>query len=272
MAKAVKKAAHKKSRANKSGTKKPTPARKSQPTRKQGPGAKPARALKPTSAARPSKPPARPKVPAPKGPAPKPSAPKAPSPKAAAPKPLTPRAPTSVANEAPKPLPPRPAPVLSPSLQPPTGPKPDLVRLSSLEPGAAARLTAARNLLEAQRRHDLPALLACFGPEPTVEFAGGPRHIGVERIGQIYGDLLRAFPDLALDVLAEHVGNHSIIIELVMHGTHRQQWLGMAPRGRTLTLPVCNIFIFDKRDQISALRIYLDRNLAIVQLTSGLLR
>jgi SnoaL-like protein len=257
MAKVVKKAAHKKSRANKSGTKKIVPARKSRPTRKQGSGAKPAKALKPTSAARPSKPVARPKVPAPK---------------AAAPKPLAPKAPTSVANETPKPISPRPAPVLSPALQPPPGPKPDLVRLSSLEPGAAARLTAARNLLEAQRRHDLPALLACFGPEPTVEFAGGPRHIGVERIEQIYGDLLRAFPDLALDVLAEHVGNHSIIIELVMHGTHRQQWLGMAPRGRTLTLPVCNIFIFDKRDQISALRIYLDRNLAIVQLTSGLLR
>ena len=267
MAKVVKKAAHKKSRANKSGTKKITPVKKNRPTRKQGPGAKPAKALKPTSAARPSKPAARPKAPAPKS-----LAPKAPPPKAVAPKPLAPRAPTSAVNETPKPIPPRPAPILSPSLQPPPGPKPDLVRLSSLEPGAAARLTAARNLLEAQRRHDLPALLACFGPEPTVEFAGGPRHIGVERIGQIYGDLLRAFPDLALDVLAEHVGNHSIIIELVMHGTHRQQWLGMAPRGRTLTLPVCNIFVFDKRDQISALRIYLDRNLAIVQLTSGLLR
>ena len=39
----------------------------------------------------------------------------------------------------------------------------------------------------------------------------------------------------------------------------------MAPRGRPLSLPVCNVFLFDKRDQISALRIYLDRNLAIVK-------
>jgi steroid delta-isomerase-like uncharacterized protein len=211
-------------------------------------------------------------MPAPKAPAAKGPAPKAPAPKPLAPKPPPPKTPTPVAGETPRPTPPRPAPIPQPILQPPPGPKPDLIRLSSLEPGPAARLTAARNLLEAQRRHDLPALLACFGPEPTVEFAGGPRHIGTERIGQIYGDLLRAFPDLALDVLAEHVGNHSVIIELVMQGTHRQQWLGMAPRGRTLTLPVCNVFLFDKRDQISALRIYLDRNLAIVQLTSGLLR
>jgi hypothetical protein len=90
-------------------------------------------------------------------------------------------------------------------VQPPA-PKPSLIKLSSLEPAAAARLTAVRNLIEAQGRHDLPAVLACFGPEPTLEFAGGPRHIGAERVGQIYGDLLRAFPDLVIDVMAEHVG------------------------------------------------------------------
>lgn len=156
-------------------------------------------------------------------------------------------------------------------VQPPA-PKPSLIKLSSLEPAAAARLTAVRNLIEAQGRHDLPAILACFGPEPTLEFVGGPRHIGAERVGQIYSDLLRAFPDLVVEVMAEHVAERSVVIEMVLQGNHRQQWLGMAPRGRPLSLPVCHVFLFDKRDQISALRIYLDRNLAIVQLTSGLLR
>lgn len=137
---------------------------------------------------------------------------------------------------------------------------------------SAARLATVRALLEAERRHDLPGILACFSPEPTVEFVGGPRHAGAERVGQIYADLLRAFPDLILDVVAEHVGEQSVVVELVLHGTHRQQWLGMAPRGRTLNLPTCSVFLFDKRDQLLSQRIYLDRNLAIVQLTSGLLR
>jgi steroid delta-isomerase-like uncharacterized protein len=131
---------------------------------------------------------------------------------------------------------------------------------------------AVRALLEAERRHDLAGVLACFGPEPTLEFAGGPRHVGMERVGQIYGDLLRAFPDLTIDVIGEHPSERSVIVELIMQGTHRQQWLGMAPRGRTLTLPVCSVFLFDKKDQLTAQRMYLDRNLAIVQLTSGLLR
>jgi hypothetical protein len=185
-------------------------------------------------------------------------------------KPPQAKSPTAAVAEARTPVAPRPAPP-PPLVQPPAQ-KPSLIKLSSLEPAAAARLTAVRNLIEAQGRHDLPAVLACFGPEPTLEFAGGPRHIGAERVGQIYGDLLRAFPDLVIEVMAEHVADRSIVVEMVLQGNHRQQWLGMAPRGRPLSLPVCHVFLFDKRDQISALRIYLDRNLAIVQLTSGLLR
>jgi hypothetical protein len=275
----VKKAATKSGHANKSGTKKP--AGHKPPARKPVAAARPSRAAKPSAAKKPkvtplksSPPKAAHKAPiakaAPKAAAPKP-VPKAPPPKAPGPKSAEAPAIELAPPAAPKPTPPKPLPP-PPVIQAPPGPKPNLVKLSSLEPADAARLTAVRNLLEAQGRHDLPAILASFGSQPTLEFAGGPRHIGAERVGQIYGDLLRAFPDLTIEVLAEHVADRSIVVEMVLRGTHRQQWLGMAPRGRPLSLPVCNVFLFDKRDQISALRIYLDRNLAIVQLTSGLLR
>jgi steroid delta-isomerase-like uncharacterized protein len=261
-------------------------------------GAKHSTAAKPAGTAKPSTKPVaaagKPKVAPLKGSPPKPAAPKTAAAPKAAPEPASPpkppkppaapkvapvkaaaktapvRSPAAAVAEARTPVPPRPAPP-SPLVQPPA-PKPSLIKLSSLEPAAAARLTAVRNLIEAQGRHDLPAILACFGPEPTLEFVGGPRHIGAERVGQIYSDLLRAFPDLVIEVMAEHVADRSVVIEMVLQGNHRQQWLGMAPRGRPLSLPVCHVFLFDKRDQISALRIYLDRNLAIVQLTSGLLR
>jgi len=137
---------------------------------------------------------------------------------------------------------------------------------------ASPKLAAVRAMLEAQRQHDLTAVLACFGPEPMLESAGGPRHVGVERVSQIFSDLFRAFPDLQLEVTAEHESPDSVIVEYLMQGTHRQQWLGMAPRGRSLSLPVCAVFSFDKRGQLASQRLYLDRNLAIVQLTSGLLR
>lgn len=245
--------------------------------------AKPIHSSKPTSVKKPKVTPLKstptkavPKPAAAKAAPPKPALPKAAAPKSAPSKvsPAKPEAPIVEAAPppSPRPSPPRPVVAPPPMIQAPPAPKPNLVKLSSLEPAEAARLGAVRNLLEAQGRHDLPGILACFGSQPTLEFAGGPRHIGSERVGQIYGDLLRAFPDLMIEVQAEHLADRSIVVEMLLQGTHRQQWLGMAPRGRALSLPVCNVFVFDKRDQISALRIYLDRNLAIVQLTSGLLR
>jgi len=159
----------------------------------------------------------------------------------------------------------RPSPAHKPAARKPARP-------AGKAPAASPKLAAVRAMLEAQRQHDLPAVLACFGPEPMLESAGGPRHVGVERVSQIFSDLFRAFPDLQLEVTAEHESPDSVIVEYVMQGTHRQQWLGMAPRGRSLSLPVCAVFSFDKRGQLAAQRLYLDRNLAIVQLTSGLLR
>jgi steroid delta-isomerase-like uncharacterized protein len=173
---------------------------------------------------------------------------------------------------APPPPTPSPKPVFVPPSRPAEPQRPTPIKLKPPSGPNAARVTAVRALLEAQRKHDLPGLLALFGPEPTLEFAGGPRHMGKERVEQIYGDMLRAFPDLTIDVIGEHASERSVVVEFVMQGSHRQQWLGMAPRGRLLTLPVCAVFMFDKKDQLASQRLYLDRNLAIVQLTSGLLR
>ena len=256
------KAAH----GNKSGTKRPAaskgsvkPAAKRAPVKKPVPAPK-QKAAKPPAAAKPAPKPAQKPLPKTalnpvKAPPKPPEAPPRPEFPPSPPQPTPSPRPVFVAPPRP-PEPQRPTPI---KLKPPTGPN-------------APRILAVRALLDAQRNHDLPALLELFGPEPTLEFAGGPRHVGKERVGQIYGDMLRAFPDLTIDVIGEHASERSVVVEFVMQGTHRQQWLGMAPRGRTLTLPVCAVFLFDKKDQLSAQRLYLDRNLAIVQLTSGLLR
>ena len=263
------KAAH----GNKSGTKRPAVAKGSvKPAAKRAPVKKPVPAPKPKAAA-----PAAVHKPAPK-PVLKPAGkPVKPLPKSVL-KPV--KAPTKQPEAPPRPeFPPSPPtptpsprPVFVAPARPPEPQRPTPIKLKPPTGPNAPRILAVRALLEAQRNHNLPGLLEQFGPEPTLEFAGGPRHMGKERVGQIYGDMLRAFPDLTIDVIGEHAGERSVVVEFVMQGTHRQQWLGMAPRGRTLTLPVCAVFLFDKKDQLSAQRLYLDRNLAIVQLTSGLLR
>jgi steroid delta-isomerase-like uncharacterized protein len=291
MAKPAKRPKPKGASGNKSGTKRPAaakgsvkPAAKKAPPKKLAPvskvkAAKPTAAKKPTPAAKPAPKPAAkplPQIVTKPGVAPKPGTVMKPAPvkpgaaKAAPTKPTLPPRPEFP--PAPPPPTPSPKPVFVPPSRPPEPQRPTPIKLKPPSGPNAARVTAVRALLDAQRKHDLPGLLAQFGPEPTLEFAGGPRHMGKERVEQIYGDMLRAFPDLTIDVIGEHASERSVVVEFVMQGTHRQQWLGMAPRGRLLTLPVCAVFLFDKKDQLASQRLYLDRNLAIVQLTSGLLR
>ena len=294
MAKPAKRPTPKGAAGNKSGTKRPVavkggaakgpavkavgkPVAKKAPPPKKLPAASNAKAAKPAAAKKPTVP----------NPAPKPAGksvpetvtkPGAVKPAPAKPSPAKPGAlkpapaPRPEFPPAPPPPAPSPKPVFVPPPRPPEPQRPTPIKLKPPTGPNAARVTAVRALLDAQRKHDLPGLLALFGPEPTLEFAGGPRHMGKERVEQIYGDMLRAFPDLTIDVVGEHASERSVVVEFVMQGTHRQQWLGMAPRGRLLTLPVCSVFLFDKKDQLASQRLYLDRNLAIVQLTSGLLR
>jgi steroid delta-isomerase-like uncharacterized protein len=294
MAKPAKKPKPKTAHGNKSGTKRPAAAKGSvKPAAKKAPAPKklaPAsriKAARPSAAKKPTpkpipKPAAKPlpksvaksqpaapvgaKPPLGKAPLGKPPVGKLPAGKLApmpAPRPEFPPAPPPT---------PSPKPVFVPPPRPPEAPRPTPIKLKPPTGPNAARILTVRAMLDAQRKHDLPGLLALLAPEPTLEFVGGPRHVGKERVGQIYGDMMRAFPDLTIDVVGEHAGERSVIVEFVLQGTHRQQWLGMAPRGRTLTLPVCAVFLFDKKDQLANQRLYLDRNLAIVQLTSGLLR
>ncbi len=270
MAKPAKRAKPKPAGANKARTKRAAVAKGSvkPAARKAPPPKKPAS----VSRARPAKPvPSKKPAPAPKvaarpehKPLPK-SVTKPANTREAIPQPEFPPSPPPVAT-------PSPRPVFVPPARPPEPQRPTPIKLKSPTGPNAGRILAVRALLDAQRKHDLPGLLELLAAEPTLEFVGGPRHVGKERVGQIYGDMLRAFPDLTIDVIGEHAGERVVVVEFVMQGTHRQQWLGMAPRGRVLTLPVCAVFLFDKKDQLAAQRLYLDRNLAIVQLTSGLLR
>ena len=280
MAKPAKKAKPKPAGANKAGTKRPAvakgsvkPAAKKAPPPKKPAIASKAKPAKPMPAKKPApapkvaaKPPAKPLPKSVTKPgATKPGAMKPGNVKPAIPQPEFPPSPPPVAT-------PSPRPVFVPPARPPEPQRPTPIKLKPPTGPNAERILAVRALLDAQRKHDLPGLLNTLAPEPTLEFVGGPRHVGKERVGQIYGDMLRAFPDLTIDVIGEHAGDRVVVVEFVMQGTHRQQWLGMAPRGRVLTLPVCAVFLFDKKDQLAAQRLYLDRNLAIVQLTSGLLR
>jgi ketosteroid isomerase-like protein len=58
---------------------------------------------------------------------------------------------------------------------------------------------------------------------------------GAELLKQIWGGLLRAFPDLRVTVQELIVRDDAVVTRQTVTGTHRGEHMGLAPTGRTVT-------------------------------------
>ena len=81
-----------------------------------------------------------------------------------------------------------------------------------------------------------------------------------------YTELLQALPDLKIEVLGRHVASESVIVEVIINGTHLGPWRGLPATGRHLQFPLCGIYEFDDYDRLAAERIYYDRGAVLGQL------
>jgi len=74
-----------------------------------------------------------------------------------------------------------------------------------------------------------------------------------------YNDLLRAMPDMQINVLRQHATNDAVVLETVIRGQHLGFWRGLPATGRHVEFSLCGIFTFDDGDRLSGERIYYDR-------------
>lgn len=99
-----------------------------------------------------------------------------------------------------------------------------------------------RQYLEAVVRRDFEGIRRLFHPNYTYTGGDGQRLDGPEAgvaIAQMY---TAAFPDLTLDVTRMHaVGDAVVVTEFTARGTHRGELMGVAPTGRRIEIPVCNV-------------------------------
>ena len=73
-------------------------------------------------------------------------------------------------------------------------------------------------------------------------------------------------PDLRIDVQRRHVGETTVILEVVIRGHHLGSWRGLAPTGRPIAFPLCGIYTFDEDDRLAGEKIYYDRATVLRQL------
>src|SRR5206468_4071002 len=77
---------------------------------------------------------------------------------------------------------------------------------------------------------------------------------------------MRALPDLTIEVKNRHVAAESLVVEVIIRGTHLGPWRGLPATGRRIEFPLCGVYAFDADDRLAAERIYYDRGVVLGQL------
>jgi len=140
--------------------------------------------------------------------------------------------------------------------------------MSSLEPTALeARTMLVDKHIRSENHHDLEAVMATFGDEARYDDEPWADHrIGRDAVRLYYTELMRALPDLTIEVTRRHLAIESLIVEVTIRGTHLGPWRGLPATGRALEFPLCGIYEFDSNDRLAAERIYYDRGAVLGQL------
>jgi hypothetical protein len=78
--------------------------------------------------------------------------------------------------------------------------------------------------------------------------------------------LLRALPDLQIDVQRRHASEATVVLEVIIRGRHLGSWRGLPPTGRHVQFPLCGIYTFDEQNRLAGEKIYNDRATVLRQL------
>src|SRR5262247_3062222 len=98
-----------------------------------------------------------------------------------------------------------------------------------------ARMAVVDEHIQCENRHDLDAVLATFGTDARYDDEPWEDHrLGRDGVRSYYTELLRALPDLEIEVTHRHVASDSVVVEVTIRGTHLGPWRGLPATGRRL--------------------------------------
>ena len=130
-----------------------------------------------------------------------------------------------------------------------------------------ARIAVVEEHVRCENGHDLEAVMATFGAKARYDDEPWEDHrIGRDGVRSYYTELLRALPDLSIEVRHRHVATDSIVLEVTIRGTHLGPWRGLPATGRPLEFPLCAVYTFDADGRLAGERIYYDRGMVLGQL------
>ena len=118
--------------------------------------------------------------------------------------------------------------------------------------------TIGRESIEAWNRRDWARNRELFHPQYSYTGGDGQVQAGPDAGMALLQMWANAFPDGKIDIQHIHAVSDSVaIVEFIGRGTHQGDLMGIAPTGRQMTMPVCNVM--EVRDgKIYAEREYMD--------------
>ena len=123
----------------------------------------------------------------------------------------------------------------------------------------------ARELTEAWNRRDWGRYRELLHSQYSYTGGDGQVQNGPEAglaLGQMWA---AAYPDGKIDVQRIHAAGDTAIAEFIARGTHKGDLMGIAPTGKSITIPVCNVL--EVRDgKIYREREYMDMATMMAQL------
>ncbi|HEX2216822.1 MAG TPA: ester cyclase [Xanthobacteraceae bacterium] len=130
-----------------------------------------------------------------------------------------------------------------------------------------ARLAIVAEHVNRENQHDLDGIMRTFGA--TARYDDEPwaaHYAGRDEVRTFYAELLRAMPDLHIDIRQRHVADEAVVLEVVITGHQLGAWRGLPATGRRVDFPLCAVFTFDEGDRLAGEKIYYDRATVLRQL------
>jgi steroid delta-isomerase-like uncharacterized protein len=129
----------------------------------------------------------------------------------------------------------------------------------------ARREAVVREHMESENRRDFEATLGTFAHPRYELVATGQVFDGADAVREYYAASRGVFPDQRNVVHALHHADDAVIVEFDLLGTHRGEFLGTPPTGRTFTCRMAAVFLFAS-DRIVCERVYFDAATILRQL------
>ena len=118
-----------------------------------------------------------------------------------------------------------------------------------------------------ENEHNLNGIMGTFGEEARYDDEPwGAHYIGRQEVRAFYTQLLRAMPDLHIDIRRRHSSEDAVVLEVIIRGRHLGAWRGLPATGRQIEFPLCGVYTFDQGNRLAGEKIYYDRATVLRQL------